>query len=83
MAADTPAVGSSTRRKPDGSWRICYDYRGLNAITRPAVEPLPHIDALLNGARGSRFFAKLFLASSSCRQLRVRAAYRWKTSFRL
>ena len=29
------------------SWRICYDYRGLNAITRPAVEPLPHIDALL------------------------------------
>jgi hypothetical protein len=37
-------------RKPDGSWRICYDYRGLNAITRPAVEPLPHIDALLSSA---------------------------------
>ena len=36
-------------RKPDGTWRICYDYRGLNAITRPAVEPLPHIDALLDG----------------------------------
>jgi hypothetical protein len=33
-------------RKPDGSWRICYDYRGLNAVTRPAVEPLQHIDAL-------------------------------------
>jgi hypothetical protein len=38
-------------RKPDGSWRICYDYRGLNAITRPAVEPLPHIDALLDATR--------------------------------
>ncbi len=50
-------------RKPDGSWRICYDYRGLNAITRPAVEPLPH-DALLDGTRGSRFFTKLDLASS-------------------
>ena len=24
-------------RKPDGSWLICYDYRGLNAITRPAL----------------------------------------------
>ncbi len=34
-------------RKPDGAWRICYDYRGLNAITRPAVEQLPHIDQRL------------------------------------
>ncbi len=68
-------------RKPDGSRSICYDYRGLNAITRPAVEPLPHIDALLDGTRGSRFFNKLDLASSY-HQLRVRAADRWKTSFR-
>ena len=68
-------------RKPDGTWRICYDYRGLNAITRPAVEPLPHIDALLDGTRGSRFFTKLDLASSY-HQLRVRASDRWKTSFR-
>ena len=37
--------------KPYGSWRICYDYRGLDAITRPAVEPLPHIDALLDSTR--------------------------------
>ncbi len=49
-------------RKPDGSWFICYDYRGLNAITHPAVEPLPHIDALLDGTRGSRFFTRLDLA---------------------
>ena len=68
-------------RKPDGTWRICYDYRGLNSITRPAVEPLPHIDALLDGTRGSRFFTKLDLASSYY-QLRVRASDRWKTSFR-
>ena len=68
-------------RKPDGTWRICYDYRGLNAITRPAIEPLPHIDALLAGTRGSSFFTKLDLASSY-HQLRVRPADRWKTSFR-
>ena len=29
-------------RKPDGSWRICCDCRGLNAITESRVEPLPH-----------------------------------------
>ena len=40
-------------RKPDGSWRICYDYRGLNAITEPLVEPLPHIDTLLDETRGA------------------------------
>ena len=68
-------------RKPDGTWRICYDYRGLNAISRPAVEPLPHIDALLDGTRGSHFFTKLDLASSY-HQLRVRTSDRWKTSFR-
>ncbi len=33
-------------RNPDGTRRICCDYRGLNAITEPMVEPLPHIDAL-------------------------------------
>ncbi len=69
-------------RKPDGTWRICYDYWGLNAISRPAVEPpLPHIDALLDGTRGSCFFTKLDLASSY-HQLRVRACNQWKTSFR-
>ncbi len=51
-------------RKPDGMCRICYDYQGLNAISRPAVEPLPHIDTLLDGTLGSCFFTKLYLASS-------------------
>jgi hypothetical protein len=27
----------------DGSWRKCYDYRGLSAITGPLVEPVPHV----------------------------------------
>jgi hypothetical protein len=48
-------------RKLDGSWHICYDYRGLNAITRPAVEQLQQIDALLDGTRGSCYFMKLDL----------------------
>ncbi len=52
-------------RKPDGKWHICYDYRDLNAISRPAVEPLPHIDPLLDGTQGSCFFTKLDLASNA------------------
>jgi hypothetical protein len=69
-------------RKPDGTWRICYDYWGFNAITRPAVEPLPHIDALLDGTRGSLsgFFTKLDVASRY-HELLVRASDQWKTKF--
>jgi hypothetical protein len=59
-------------RKPDGSWRICYDYRGLNAITEPQVEPLPHIHALLDETRGARWFTKFDLAQGY-HQVRLRA----------
>ena len=41
---------STAGHLPPG-WGICCDYRGLHAISRPAVEPLPHMDALLDGAR--------------------------------
>ena len=71
-------------RKLDGMGHICYDYRCLNAITRPAIELLPHIDALLAGTsrtRGSSFFTMLDLASSH-HQLRMLPADRWKTRFR-
>ena len=69
-------------RKPDGSWLICYDYRCLNTVTRPAVGPLPHNGTLLDRTRrGSRFFTKLNLVSSY-HQLQVLASDSWKTSFR-
>ena len=67
-------------RKPDGSCQICY--RGLNSITRPAVEPLQHIDTLLDSTRGSRCFTTVDLASAY-HQLLIREADRWKTSFRI
>ncbi len=51
-------------RKPDGTWRICFDYRGLNTISWPVVEPLQHINALLDWTLGSCFFIKLDLATS-------------------
>ena len=51
-------------RKPDGSWRLCYDYRGHNAITEPLVEPLPHIYILLEQTRWCAFFSKIDLPTT-------------------
>jgi hypothetical protein len=49
-------------QKSDGTWRFCQDFRGLNAITQRSVEPLPHVDQLVDEFRGARFFTKLDLA---------------------
>ena len=69
-------------RKADGTWRFCQDYRGLNAITQRSVEPLPHVDQLVNETRGARFFTKLDLASAYM-QFRIREEDQFKTSFRV
>ncbi len=37
-------VAAVFEHKQDRLWRIWNDCRGLDIITRPAVEPLPHID---------------------------------------
>ena len=31
-------------KKPDNTWRLCCDYRKLNAITRPQFFPLPRLE---------------------------------------
>ena len=69
-------------RKADGTWRFCQDYRALNAITQRSVEPLPHVDQLVDETRGARFFTKLDLASAY-HQFRIRTGDQYKTSFRV
>ena len=69
-------------RKADGTWRFCQDYRGLNAITQRSVEPLPHVDQLVDETRGARFFTKLDLAMAYM-QFRIREEDQYKTSFRV
>jgi hypothetical protein len=69
-------------RKADGTWRFCQDFRGLNVIPQRSVEPLPHVEQLVDEKRGSRFFSKLDLASAY-HQFRTREEDPIKTSFRV
>lgn len=47
--------------KSDGSWRLCTDYRKLNAVTVQDPYPMPRIDDLIEEIGGSRFLTKIDL----------------------
>jgi hypothetical protein len=46
-------------KKPDGSLRLCIDYRKLNALTRKDAYPIPRIDKLLARVSKAKVFTKL------------------------
>ncbi len=74
------AASAVFARKPDGTWRFCQDYRCLNAITQRSVEPLPHVEQLVDETWGASFFSKLDLESAYM-QFRIREEDQFKTSF--
>lgn len=47
--------------KKDGSWRVCGDYRRLNAITIPDKYPTTHLYDCSNELHGKKFFSSLDL----------------------
>jgi hypothetical protein len=49
--------------KPDGSQRLCIDYRKLNAITQPDVCPLPRVEELLHSTGNAKYITTLDLWS--------------------
>jgi hypothetical protein len=70
-------------RKPVyGTWRCCQDYRRLNAITQRSVEPLPHVDQLVDETLGAPSFSKLDFASAYW-HFRIRPEDQFRTSFRV
>jgi len=45
--------------KPDGSLRLCIDYRGLNAITKKSRYPLPRVDETFDRMKKANFITRL------------------------
>lgn len=48
-------------RKWDGKWRICLDYRKLNAVTIKDSHLLPRVDDALDALSGSAWFSSIDL----------------------
>jgi Reverse transcriptase (RNA-dependent DNA polymerase)/RNase H-like domain found in reverse transcriptase/Integrase zinc binding domain/Chromo (CHRromatin Organisation MOdifier) domain len=68
-------------KKPDGSLRLCVDYRGLNKITVKNRYPLPLINELFDRLRNAKRFTKLDMRDGYHR-LRMAEGEEWKTAFR-
>lgn len=66
--------------KPDGTVRMCIDYRNLNQITIKDQYPLPRIDEILEALRQSSVFSTLD-ATSGYYQLAMKKEDKHKTAF--
>jgi len=68
-------------KKPDGSLRLCIDYRALNRLTIKHRYPLPLISELLDRFRSKKRFTRLDVRDAFNR-LRIAKGDEHKTAFR-
>jgi hypothetical protein len=67
-------------KKKTGDWRLCVDFRKLNAYTIKNKYPLPVIDEILDELGGASWFTSLDL-SSGFHQIRLAPGEEYKTAF--
>ncbi|KAI1000932.1 hypothetical protein K3495_g7266 [Podosphaera aphanis] len=68
-------------KKPDGTLRLCMDYRALNSVTVKNRYPIPLISETLDRLSKAKYFTKLDVISAFNR-IRIAKGDEWKTAFR-
>ena len=67
-------------KKPDGSWRMCVDFKNLNAACPKDFYPLPNIDEKIDSVTAAQF--KCFLdAYKGYHQIQMNPNDEEKTAF--
>jgi hypothetical protein len=67
--------------KPDGSLRLCMDYRGLNGVSEKDRYPLPLTKETLNSLKGMKYFSKIDIVAAF-NNIRIKKGLEYLTAFR-
>lgn len=67
-------------KKPDGTYRVCLEFRKVNSVTKKDEYPLPQIDSILHKFRHVRYISKLDMQKGFL-QIPLHLNSREKTTF--
>ncbi|CAM8960101.1 unnamed protein product [Rhodiola kirilowii] len=80
ITVEEDAEGNMITTRIKNGWRMCIDYRKLNAVTRKDHFPLPFIDQMLDRLAGKPYFCFLD-GFSSYNQIPIAPEDQEKTTF--